>query len=333
MRRRISKALMMNTVQPVPYYRSLLWDHPEDLLFFEPQGIDWESERVRGLRLHRGQWLRGYFAVPETVYNRCFPQPDAVVEKFTAFLGTEHIFNERTHLDKWEVHQHLRASEVGEYLPATYTYDEDELTKLVADHGALILKPRLSHGGAGVLKITNVSQNVIIVLTQWGLPIPLWDERLHIPFLTALAPPSSCLAQEYIESLKLGQDKFDVRIVMQKNRLGEWDVGGELSRLTEASNLLTNHYYAIVPPRDLLPGHVLATLHSISRVVADTLDKDLAHLGELGVDFLLDEEGKPWILEVNGKPDKSLFRKLNDARVLRRVYLNPLAYQDHLLSL
>ncbi|MCK9524488.1 MAG: YheC/YheD family protein [Limnochordia bacterium] len=331
MYRKIGRALMMNTLQKVPAYSILLGDRRADLLFFDPRGIDWEKERVWGLLLKRGRWVKGYFAFPETIYNRCYPEPKDVLERLSTTIGSDQIFNHRTHFDKWEIFQILRKSAVGDYLPETYQYGEDDLAELLTRHRSLILKPRLSHGGAGVIKVTLLSPNVLILMSQAGWPVPLWDAGFFIPLLTDIAPPSRFIAQEYLESATQGSDKFDIRILMQKNGAGTWEVGGQLSRVGDASNLLTNHYHTILAPSELVSADLLSTLQSLSQVVAETLDGTFAVLGELGVDFLVDEEGKPWILEVNGKPDKSLFSQLHDEKMLRRVYLNPLDYQRHLL--
>lgn len=330
---KVGRALLMNKVQRVPYYRMLWWEHRTDLLFFDPAGIDWERQKVDGLLLHKGRWLQGRFAFPEAIYNRCYPEPETTIQKFSEIMGAENIFNDRTHFDKWEVYQQLSGSEVGGYLPQTYRYDENELPDLLTKHHSFIFKPRLGHGGAGVIKVIVLSPNLIIFLSQWGVPIPLLGQCVFLPLLLVTAPPSLFIAQEFIESLQSHDRKFDVRIVMQKNKVGQWEVGGELSRVTVASNLLTNHYEAVVSPTELVSSSLLQTMQSLSLVVAQTLDGEFASLGELGVDFLIDEEGKPWILEINGKPDKSLFWQIHDDKMLQQIYLNPLNYQDYLLKL
>ena len=334
MRRKVDRGLMLNRVQRVHPYRDLWREYRADLLFFDPRGIDWAGERIRGLLLHKGRWLEGYFGFPKTVYNRTFPEQKEAIQGLAEKIGKERIFNERTHFDKWEVYVHLSAGEaVKNHLPATYRHTGDDLPELLRRHPSVIFKPRLGHGGAGVIQVTQVSDNAVILRSGWGFPVPLLGADVFIPLLLALAPPEQFIAQEFIEGMRQGGSTFDIRILMQKNSAGQWEAGGELSRVSRAPNLLTNHYHAIVSPSELVPQELLSSLHAISTAAAVALDGPFAALGELGVDFLIDESGHPWIIEVNGKPDKGLFWRLRDGEVLERIYLNPLEYQGHLLDL
>ena len=45
-----------------------------------------------------------------------------------------------------------------------------------------------------------------------------------------------------------------------------------------------------------------------------------------------DEQGRIWIIELNGKPMKSMFSALGDARLMKTVYERPLCYALHLCS-
>ena len=51
---RSDRALLMNTVQTVPYYSDHWRELAGELLFFDPRGIDWERDRIHGLQLRRG---------------------------------------------------------------------------------------------------------------------------------------------------------------------------------------------------------------------------------------------------------------------------------------
>lgn len=328
---KVEQALLLNWVQQVPYYRELSWNQSEPLLFFDPQGINWQEGTISGLMLHRGRWRRGEFPFPSTIYNRHFPEPTRLIRKLSEVIGSEKIFNSRTHFDKWELYEHLKDTPVGEYLPATYLYSGEELPQLLEEYEALILKPRRGHGGAGVFKLTLVGPQMVLVTSQ-TVSFPLWGEVLYLPLLLAVAPPGRFIAQEYVQVVEEGNAKFDVRILMQKNGAGEWAVGGELSRVTRASSLLTNGYRAVLPAREVVAPAVLNQMYAVSFMAAHALDGKMANLGEFGADFVLDVNSRLWLLEINGKPDKGLFFKLQDEKMLRRIYLNPLNYQNYLLQ-
>lgn len=325
-------ALMMNKVQKVPYYGLLSAKYRFELLFFDSQGINWKRQSIRGLRLKKGRWLEGRFSFPKTIYNRCYPQPLEVIKKLGERIGPKNIFNTLTQIDKWEVYQHLVQSEVAEFLPMTYQYTPENLGDLIRQHSALILKPRLGYGGAGVFKITTLAPDLVTISSHFEFPIPLVSEAFYVPLLAALAPPARFIGQQYIDSFQAEDRKFDVRMVMQKNAAGEWEVGGQLARVTKAKILLTNNYATIADPQEVASLSLISAMHSLSQVVATQLDAKMGNLGEISVDFLVDQDKKPWILEVNGKPDKSLFRKLDDTRMLERVYVNPLNYQRFLMG-
>ncbi len=328
---RIDRALLMNTVQTVPYYSDHWRELAGELLFFDPRGIDWERDRIHGLQLRRGVWRRGEFAFPRTIYNRCFPEPRAVLARLKERVGEGNIFNLRTQLDKWEVYQLLRASPVGGSLPATYLFDPTELPQLLAEHRSLILKPRRGHGGAGVFRLTLLEPELVLASSQ-GLSLPLWGEAVYPALLAAAAPQGVYLAQAYIDTPVKGGLKFDVRLLLQKDGEGKWQKTGELSRVAPAGRLLTNGYLAVLPAQEVVSGEILEQLAALSRLAAQALDQGMGGLGELGIDFLLDREGRPWILEVNGKPDKGLFWKVGDGQMLKSVYLTPLHYQEYLLE-
>lgn len=329
----IAMSLMMNRVQRVPYYQALSRSHQFELAFFDQQGINWEEQSIVGLHLANGQWTEACFSFPKTIYNRCYPGSAKIIEKLGKLIGPQNIFNTLTQFDKWNVYQLLVQGDLAEYLPQTYQYTSDQLEQLIEEHTTLILKPRLGFGGAGVLKINKTSDDSITVDSHWSFSIPLVGKSLYLLLLTTMAPPANFIGQQYIDSIQNEEHKFDIRVIMQKNFKGEWEVAGQLSRVTEAKVLLTNNYVKILHPHNLVSDFLISTMHYLAHLVARQLDGKLGNLGEISVDFLVDQrDEKPWILEVNGKPDKMLVKQLADGAMLERVYLNPLDYQGFLVE-
>lgn len=330
---RIKMALMLNEVQKVPYYRILSEIYPFELLFFAPRSINWKSGVISGLRLKNGYWEEGNYLFPKTVYNRCYPHGEETVLRLGDVLGANTIFNSVTQFDKWDLYRYLAANEtLLEHLPKTYAYTQgNSLGYLLQKRKEIILKPRRGFGGLGVLKINKISSDLFTISSHITKgPVPIVGEKFALFFLILLAPPAQFIAQQYIQSLERKGRKFDVRILMQKNLKGEWVVGGALSRISPAKSLLTNDYLRIVDPLLVVEKPLLTRLESLSRLTAKHLNQYFDNLGEIGVDFLIGRGQKPWILEVNGKPDKSLFWQLGNKKMLERIYLNPLNYQRYL---
>lgn len=58
-------------------------------------------------------------------------------------------------------------------------------------------------------------------------------------------------------------------------------------------------------------NEILRSLHEISVKTAQEAETHIGSLGELSVDFVLDEQSKLWIIELNGKPQKRIYNNLN----------------------
>ena len=146
------------------------------------------------------------------------------------------------------------------------------------------------------------------------------------------------LAQKGIHLLKHRNRRFDVRVMVQRNPKGEWETTGIIGRLGHPSKIVTNYHSggALTPLETLLSGHMngakqkefRAALRLLGVRTAVQLSTRYPGLKEIGLDVAVDTEFKPWILEVNTKPDPYIFRRLQDKEIFRRIRRYAAAYSS-----
>ncbi|WP_100401098.1 YheC/YheD family protein [Bacillus sp. FJAT-44742] len=172
------------------------------------------------------------------------------------------------------------------------------------------------------------------------------DERLYdqakintdnqdefIKSIDELIKDKTFLVQQFISLDQTEQKIYDLRVYVHRNEQGKWFITGAVSRIGNKTSYITNMSSEIKSLSDILKSNNMLTAYqmdaikTISIQVAQELEKALGHMGELGIDFGIDQKGKPWLIEVNGKPQKiSILRRVRDPDLTRELYAMPLKY-------
>ncbi|WP_177182671.1 YheC/YheD family protein [Paenibacillus sp. OV219] len=63
---------------------------------------------------------------------------------------------------------------------------------------------------------------------------------------------------------------------------------------------------------------------------ANEAEEQLGLLGELSVDLVFDMQDKLWIIEINGKPHKSIYNDIPGVAFSTRIFQRPLEYAGYL---
>ena len=142
------------------------------------------------------------------------------------------------------------------------------------------------------------------------------------------------MIQPFVAFASIEDHLFDMRMLVQKNRNGLWDVTADMSRVGYKNYFVTNTAYGVQPigkvfENTAFSSTIVSDLRDISIRVAKTLEKHLCSLGEISVDFGITNNGKLWIIEVNGKPEKTIFGEIGD-EILDKVFLTPIEYAAYL---
>lgn len=302
-----------------------------DLVVFAEYSVLWKADQVNGLVWEGTNWVRKQKPIPKGIYNRYYGEKLRVITLLESRLGKNKVFNHITHFDKWQVHQTLSKSALAPFLPAAEPYDPNDLVKFLDKYPRTIIKPTRGHLGNQIYLIEEEKQNYRIYRNT---KYPVFTYRTKEEFFSRLEKiaDSSFLMQQYLPLSRVEGRTFDLRFLVQKNGEGHWVISGVLSRLALKYSYVTNLVHMIIPGETALHEsklgrHVsISELEELSLKTAVVLETAFGSLGELSVDLGIDEQGHPWIIEVNGKPMKDMFKALDDSVLLRSVYETPLAY-------
>jgi hypothetical protein len=166
------------------------------------------------------------------------------------------------------------------------------------------------------------------------------EKQLFVHKINNLTARKKYIIQKEIPIIKYEERLFDIRAIVQKNIAGAWTVSTVCSRMAYPYLYNTSFYEYVKDEaktmRQLEDFHQLfginysSMLNKASLETATLLDQKLGLLGEISVDFGLDQNGKLWIIEVNGKPQKSIFNDIDGTSYRDIVNRRPLEYAYYL---
>ncbi|MFC0216363.1 YheC/YheD family protein [Paenibacillus chartarius] len=277
--------------------------------------------------------------MPQVVYNRCYSLDPQVLRRVETMIGTNRCFNHITQFNKLDIHNILAHSELKQYVPETASYHDAESASIFNKHPVLYFKPCTGSRGIGVYRVTKMDNGELQLNHHHSAPNVVFSsyEELRAEF-DAEIETTPYMIQQGISVQQLHGHNFDLRALVQKNRRGAWSVTNVISRVAFGEYYNTSVCENIRTAAEVLKElysavQVEGLLHSLGRIslkAADAIERGTnSHLGEISVDFVLDTEGQLWVVEINGKPEKNLYRSLPDHT---DVYKRPLQYAAYLLT-
>ncbi len=305
-----------------------------DLLLFTPRDIHWNDEEISGLYWNGRSWLRQKVGFPDVVYNRLYDANKNMITRLEALVGKPKFFNHRNRLNKWNVHQALVASNIQSYLPETIVYNHKKLLPFLTKHQQIIIKPRLGRLGVKIHRIDQRAKALYIYHDN-NYPVASFTSDRQLLNYSREKWHAQFIIQQYIPFMQLDERIFDIRLIVQKGAAGKWVVTADMSRLALSYTFVTNICHQVIRAKQALDqikvptNKLLAKLEKLAITTAQVMDAKLGHFGELSVDFGVDSKGNPWIVEVNGKPDKSLLLEV-DYQLYQAALCTPLAYAQYL---
>lgn len=331
------------------YFRRLIREGNElgCLVFlFSPNDVQPSSRTVRGFTPLGTGWQSRLFSEPDVVIDRYRFTPTTAFKNYVLFRKKNSFLYANNRLaNKWKVHEVLwRDERMHRWLPETVLYNQGSLQKMATRHTLLYLKPLNGTGGKGILRVERAGGGFRL----------LGRDNQRAKISTQLSQTSALIrwASRWVRQ----RDKFiiqqglrlelvpnrtvDMRLLIQKDEDGEWSVTGYGIRVGGERSATSNLHgggKAIPAKRFLLPRFgdqqthaILDDCEALAFQTAQTIENHFGRMLELGLDIGIDVKGRAWLIEVNPKPGREIFRQLGTQSLYNQAIRKPLQYAIHL---
>ncbi|HZH60013.1 MAG TPA: YheC/YheD family protein [Metabacillus sp.] len=279
---------------------------------------------------------------PSIIHNRIFTNTKKEKKKIKELQNEGIIiFNENNRYKKLTIHEILsKNNELIPYLPETVRADRTNLIYMMKKHNELILKPNSGSLGVGISKITRINSRnwEFSYYKNRSLIKERFTTKLPVELKDLLSSTDVLIQQRIPLALSKGMP-FDTRVSVQKNETGEWQVSGIVGKVAKKGRFITNVAQGgtCFPVEELLKDlphlnheKVLTDIELFSLKVVKHLDQEISNLGDLGLDIGITNEGKPMIIECNGRDLRVTFRNAKMLEVWEETFATPMKYANYL---
>lgn len=287
------------------------------------------KEQLKGLiyNAHTDKWISTLMPFPNLIYNRIPYRQDEASKYVKNKIGrisklkNVKLFNP-TFFNKWQLFRWLmKSSETSKFLPETKRLQtEITLRQMLEKYSFLYLKPESGKAGKGIMTVTVDNSQIL----PYALSIQKNKESKTIRCshfeslwkkITQESQNTPYIAQQGIKLNQYNGRSYDLRLLVQKNQIGKWEVSGMGARLAGQQSITTHvpRGGKIESPVKLLQnsfGQREATVikqkvEDVAILLATQIEQESqALLAEMSMDVGVDKSGEIWFFEANSKPMK-----------------------------
>ncbi|WP_438446137.1 YheC/YheD family endospore coat-associated protein [Gorillibacterium sp. sgz5001074] len=320
---------------------------------FSPLWVDPERMQVRGFTISRNGigWEEGIFPLPDLIYDRSFfvnrsdyLRHKAAVRRLQQLKATPCLGHGLK--SKWEALVYLgRDPELRPYLPKTVKLARPGLpAEWLRTAERVFLKPLSGSQGKGAAMAERLPSGYRVRArdsTNRSIERTFRDSAGLTAWIRSFTGNRKYLLQQYLELQSGDGTAWDVRSLVQKNGQGLWELTGMAVRLGGTGSITSNLHgggdaFEVLPFLERQFGSdraadIAGKLRFLSERIPPALEASNGRMAELGIDLGVDRNGRVWIIEVNTKPGRSVFHRLQQRQESYRAALHPVAYAKHLL--
>jgi glutathione synthase/RimK-type ligase-like ATP-grasp enzyme len=315
---------------------------------FIPSQINPHTLHVKGKKFDAKAkaWIDEEFPIPPILYDRCFYGEDDHSKQCLPIISWLKNRKDITFLgyglpNKLDLYNVLKNTPLSPYLPPTQHASNTKLIiKELAAKKKLILKPTNGAHGYGIysLKKNDKTYHVKTEKQKQIVSRIFPNEAKLLQWLQSIITKRQYLVQPYLELVTNEMQPFDIRVLLQKDKQGNWgelvrgirigNTGGIVSNLSAGGSCTAFSEWVSALPK-AKAEYIMEELDYILSELPPLLENAFLPLFELGVDIGIAQNGSIWILDINSKPGrKVLLQTRPDLK--DTLYLAPLIYGKYL---
>jgi glutathione synthase/RimK-type ligase-like ATP-grasp enzyme len=297
------------------------------VFFFTSNQVDWKNRKIHGFYwdLSQQTWNQQTFRYPDFIYDRNFSYKQRTRATLSRLLTVARAqLLQRQIPGKWRMHQLLlRHPQFSKLLPQTLRLRSyAQIERALLRTNAVLLKPRSGSHGRGIMRIrkrTEAKGGYEITGRDFENQVQQWhthDVR-HCQKLKDIMSGRAYLLQPFLKLQTNNEEPYDVRAFTQRTAQGEWLLRGLAVRIGQRGGITANlagGARARAAP-EMLSAQQRNRIRSLSVAISRTLARHFRPCFEFGLDFAVAKNGRLYLLEVNGKPGRDIFRQIQQMKM------------------
>ena len=314
---------------------------------FTPGSINWDNNTARGYTFQKGNWAAAVYPLPDVVYDRITSRATETKNLSTKqrLMQIPHLkyFNP-SFLDKWKVYQLLVTDQIlKSYLPETKVLTPENFREMMQKYSTLFVKPSNGSLGKGIIKVSRNSGGAMNFVMYGRGKIKNHAENAEEFFkkTARVRGDKPYIVQQGIALAFYKGSAFDLRIIYQKDKNGNWYLGKKFVRVAPKGSSISNlSSGGRVELSKRILSYIFIKKERINTKIEEIKDlclraatvleqKSNGIYGELGLDVGIDKNGALWLIEVNSKPRKTTESEYSTA-VMRKTFKRPLEFASYL---
>ncbi|NEN81506.1 YheC/YheD family protein [Paenibacillus elgii] len=318
---------------------------------FSHKDVNEESRTIRGFTPgSEGKWAGATCPWPDVVIDFC----RKLYKPFRDMRRRKDLFVYANHkfTYKWKAMKLFADSDkLKRWIPKTLLYSPQALDQMIENYDLVYVKPGNGTGGHSVLKIKKTGGGYLLqgrkrsgrivvtpVMTKQGV-----IHRINRWVQTEKIRSGSFMVQQGLDLQLIPRRHVDVRLLIQKNEIGNWEVTGKVLRVGAKNSPTTNLIYGdgkalvfqtFIKSRFGLrkAKEIELECEELAHRLMEVVEERFGSMVEFGLDVGIDVNGQVWLIEANPKPSHEGFIKSKEMATYRKSIRRPIQYAMHVAN-